>query len=98
MDMEELWPLLPAFAFGLLQALPRVVIHATFAAGIYRDASAMRRDDSGPFLVSPIVWSFASFMCGIFFWNFLYGFLIVSLYWLFHYSILRGNRNFMEHG
>jgi hypothetical protein len=98
MDMELLSQLFPVFAFGLLQALPRVLMHAIFAAGIYRDARAMQHEDSGPFLVSPLAWSFASFLCGIFFWNFLYGFLIVSLYWLFHYSILRGNRNFLEHG
>jgi hypothetical protein len=98
MDMELFANLLPAFAVGLAQALPRIIIHAMFAAGIYRDADAMRREDSGPFLVSPKVWAFASFTCGVFFWHVLYGFLIVILYWIFHYSILKGGKNFAEHG
>jgi|GEM_PF-6691946 len=94
MDMELLRPLLPELISGLLQGLPRIVIHAMFAAGIYRDAEAMRREDSGPFLVSPLVWAFASFTCGIFFAHVLYGFLIVIFYWMFHYSILKGGKNF----
>jgi hypothetical protein len=49
MDMELFANLLPAFAVGLVQALPRIIIHAMFAAGIYRDADAMRREDSAHF-------------------------------------------------
>lgn len=98
MDMELLSSLLPTLVSGLLQGLPRIVIHAMFAAGIYRDADAMRRDGSDPFLVSPIVWSFASFTCGIFFPHVLYGFLVVIFYWMFHYSILKGGRNFAARG
>ena len=55
-------------------------IHLLFSVGIARDA--VNRNDRGELLfVEPLTWAIAVLV---------FGFIVVTLYWLMHYSRLKG--------
>lgn len=63
----------------LLVAFINVVLHLIFASAVAKDAGQLTKLGRATYLVSGIVWAFATLVGGV---------LIAVAYWLMHYSTL----------
>jgi uncharacterized membrane protein len=65
---------------SLLMGLLLLIVHVSFALGVYEDALRMHFGPKGTLFVGPGMWMFATVMLGPF---------LAALYWLMHHSTLR---------
>jgi hypothetical protein len=69
-----------AIAFTFLFWLLAVVVHVSFAIGVWSDATTFQRAGSRLSLVGPAVWALATLFGGVF---------VAGVYWVIHHSSLR---------
>ena len=69
----------PLHLFGLLYLALFVVVHVGFAISVARDAGQLQRQQSGPLIAGPLLWTLATLLGGVF---------VAGLYWAVNHSAL----------
>jgi hypothetical protein len=65
--------------FFLLFTALTVVVHVGFAISVARDAGQLQRQQAGPLIAGPLLWTLATLLGGVF---------VAGLYWVVNHSSL----------